>query len=100
MSATGDALVDLVHGQADEAELGERAKAMDEARVRGAAGGAELGRAAGDLLDRGRQDALTSPGGTRKDSPLTWICELVAPARRVEDVAAASARARRSTSDR
>src|SRR6185312_1155798 len=49
------ALVDLVHGEADQAELGDRAEMMDEARVRRAAGGGELRRAAGDALDRGRE---------------------------------------------
>ena len=43
-----DPLVDLVHRLADEAELGDRAIGVDEARVRGAAGRAELRGAAGD----------------------------------------------------
>src|SRR5467141_1241630 len=46
------ALVDLVHGLADQAEFDNRAIARDEARVRGAAGGRELRLAAGDFLDR------------------------------------------------
>ena len=49
-----DALVDLVHRLADEAELGDRAMRLDEARVGGAAGGAELRGAAGDRADRRR----------------------------------------------
>src|SRR5258708_36429828 len=52
------ALVDLMHGEADEAELGQRAVMMDEARIGRATGGAELRRAAGDAFDvRGRQIA-------------------------------------------
>src|SRR5689334_23011132 len=42
--ADGHALVHLMHGEADEAELRHRAVAVDEAGVGGAAGGAELGR--------------------------------------------------------
>ena len=47
------ALVDLVHGLADQAEFDHRAIIRDEARVRGAAAGVEFGRAAGDVADRG-----------------------------------------------
>src|SRR5258708_4148248 len=46
------ALVDLVHGLADQAELDHRAIARDEARVRGAAARAQLRPASGDLLAR------------------------------------------------
>src|SRR6476661_6482326 len=46
------ALVDLVHGLADQAKLDHRTIARDKARVRGAAGGAQLRFAAGDLFDR------------------------------------------------
>src|SRR5262249_41596828 len=46
------ALVDLMHGGAHEPELEHRAIVLDEARVRGAAGGRQLGPAAGDFLDR------------------------------------------------
>ena len=45
-------LVDLVHLLAQQAELNHRAVVLDEARVRGAAGGGELGPEAGDFLDR------------------------------------------------
>ena len=41
-SPTGDALVDLMHGPADQAELDHRAIVLDEARVRCAAGGRKL----------------------------------------------------------
>ncbi|GCC48855.1 hypothetical protein chiPu_0033194, partial [Chiloscyllium punctatum] len=50
------ALVDLVHGLADQAEFDHRAVARDEARVRGAARGRELRPAAGGLLDRGNRE--------------------------------------------
>ena len=43
-SATARALVDLVHGRADQAEFEHRAIVLDEARIRGAAGGRELRR--------------------------------------------------------
>src|SRR5215470_6902203 len=59
----GHALVHLVHGKADEAKLCHRAVAMDEAGIRGAAGGAELGRASRHLLDRTAQDLAD---GTRR----------------------------------
>src|SRR5262249_37484413 len=49
-------LVDLVHGEPDETELRHRAEPVNEARVRGAAGGAELGRAPGHLLDGATED--------------------------------------------
>src|SRR5258708_27502254 len=49
------ALVDLVHGEADEAELGQRAVMMDEPRIGRATAGPELRRASGDALD-GRAD--------------------------------------------
>jgi len=47
-----DTLVDLVHGLADEAELGDRAIGVDEARVRRAAGRAEFGIATGHRANR------------------------------------------------
>src|ERR1700719_2921804 len=47
-----DPLVHLVHRQSDEAEFGDRTVGLDEARVGGASGGAELGRASGDPPDR------------------------------------------------
>ena len=47
----GDVFVDLMHGLADQAELRHRAMVLDETRVRGATGGAQLGRASSDLLD-------------------------------------------------
>src|SRR6266849_7411210 len=46
-----NALVDLVLSEADEAELGEGAVAMNEARVRRAARRAELRLAASDFFD-------------------------------------------------
>ena len=61
------ALVDLVHGLADQAELDHRAVVLDEARVRGAAGGRELGRTPGLGLDR-RADEVDErrPAAVRK----------------------------------
>src|SRR5215475_4852773 len=45
------ALVDLMHGLADQSELDHRAIVRDEARIRGAARGRELRPAARHLLD-------------------------------------------------
>ena len=47
------AFVDRMHGLADQAEFEHRAIILDEARVRGAAGGRELRLAAGHLGDGG-----------------------------------------------
>src|SRR5271169_1600016 len=47
-----DPLIGLVHGPPDEAEFGDRAISMEKARIRSAAGGAELGHPAGDAADR------------------------------------------------
>ena len=47
-----DPLVDLVHRQADQTELGDRAMRLNKARIRGAAGRAEFGRSSGDAPDR------------------------------------------------
>ena len=47
-----DPLVNLVHGQSDEAKFGDWTVGPDKACVGGAAGGAELGRPSGDLPDR------------------------------------------------
>ena len=47
-----DALVDHVHGLADQSELHDRAVILDEARIGGAAGGRQLRRPAGHGLDR------------------------------------------------
>ena len=44
-----DAFVGLVHSAPDQPQLGHRAVVLHEARVRGAAGGAELGAPPGDL---------------------------------------------------
>ena len=56
MSATGDALVDLVHGLADQAEFHHRAVFRDEPRVRRSARGRKFRPAPGLGLDRlGRQ---------------------------------------------
>ncbi len=49
------ALVDLVHGVADEAELDHRADALEEARIRGAAAGRWRREDAGDRADCPRQ---------------------------------------------
>src|SRR6185312_9506503 len=46
------ALISLVHGLTDHAELGDRAISMDEPRIRGAASGAELRRLVGDARNR------------------------------------------------
>src|SRR6185437_16326265 len=46
------ALVDLVHGLAEQPEFDHRAIARDEARIRRAAGGGEFGLAAGHFFDR------------------------------------------------
>jgi hypothetical protein len=46
------AFVGFVHCPADQAELGNRAIRVNEPGVRGAAGGAEFGCAAGDPADR------------------------------------------------
>src|SRR3546814_4540642 len=46
-----DVLVHLMRGGVQQAELGDGAVVLDEARVRGAAGGAELRGAAGDRGD-------------------------------------------------
>ena len=65
-----DALVDLVHRRAVQAELDDRAVVLDEARVRGAAGGRERRRR---RRSRPRPRAATSsvkaPGSVTKLSP-------------------------------
>ena len=67
-----DPLVDLVHRLPDEAELGDRAIGLDEPRIRGAAGGAEFGRSAGDPADRlGEAVAERAGRGRGTTSPLT-----------------------------
>src|ERR1700750_2814041 len=50
------AFVDLVHGLAHQAELDHRAMAGDEARVGGAAAGAQFRLATGDLFDRAHRE--------------------------------------------
>src|SRR5262249_26386465 len=78
------ALVDLVHGEPDEAELGDRAELMDETRIRGAARRAELGRAAAGALDRGGQQVAHRAGGRQEGFAADAEIELVAPAHRGE----------------
>src|SRR5262249_8631069 len=52
----GGALVDLMHGLPDQAELEHRAIVLDESGIRGAAGGRKLGLLAGHALDRARDE--------------------------------------------
>ena len=60
----------------DEAELDHRAGILDEARVRGAAGGRERGRRPGLGLDRRRRrSAHEGPGWVRKRSPSSLAVE-------------------------
>src|SRR3569623_20380 len=60
------ALVDLVHGLADEAELEHWAIIDDEARVRRAAAGVELRAASGHVLDS-RDDEIGERAGLRQE---------------------------------
>ena len=56
-----DALVDHVHGLADQAEFDDRAIILDEARIRRAAGGRQRRLAAGDGFDRAADsDAISA----------------------------------------
>src|SRR5712692_3428375 len=78
------ALVDLVHGEADETKLRERAVVMDEARIGRAAGRAELRCAARDALDgRGEQIAHLA-GRHKKGLAADMIVDRVASTERVE----------------
>src|SRR5450755_3007591 len=79
-----DALVDLVHRQSDEAKLGDRAERLDEARVGGAAGRAELGRPAGPLRDRGGQDLADDSGRRQEGFAAHMDLKLVGSADRIE----------------
>src|SRR5262249_62413436 len=56
------AFVDLVHRLSDKPELGDRATGLNEARVGGAAGGAELGSSPGDPADRLGEPIADRPG--------------------------------------
>src|SRR5439155_19016781 len=60
-----DPLVDLVHGQSDQAELGDGTIGLDEAGVRGAAGGAQCRNLSGDTAN-GFAEALADGTGRHK----------------------------------
>ena len=60
-------LVDLVHGLADQAKFQHRAIILDEARVRGAAGGRQRGLAPGHLLDRA-DDEIDERAGLARET--------------------------------
>src|SRR5437660_8635148 len=85
----GHVLVDLVHGLADKAELEHRAIILDEARVRGAARGRELGFAAGRRGDR-VDDEIDERPGLGEEHP--------GVRRQVFDAPARTARGRRAAS--
>src|SRR6185437_15058326 len=59
---------------------------MDEARVRRAAGGGELRRAAGDALDRGREHVAHFARRHEKGLAADVVVDAVAPADRVESL--------------
>src|SRR5258707_9265495 len=61
------ALVDLMHGLPEEAELDHRAIILDEARVRSAAGGRERGPPPGGLGDRGGDEIDEGAGPGEKN---------------------------------
>src|SRR4029077_1091252 len=61
-----DALVDLVHGLPDEAELGDRAIGLDEPGIRGAAARAEFRQPSGDPADR-FGEAVAERAGFRQE---------------------------------
>ena len=91
-------LVDLMHGLADQAEFDHRAMILDEARIRGAAGGRQLRPAPGFGLDRARRPAPTDrPAGSGSFRPRSgWSSRSSTPVSSCD--AAASARSQ-SVSD-
>jgi hypothetical protein len=73
MSATGCAFVGLVHGAARQPHFGHRTEILDEARIRGAAGGGEFRRDRWSRVRTPDSSVDEGPGLVRNATPLTLV---------------------------